>query len=427
MADEKPDPITLYAELLTNLRTCTFFASLNTDSNAETRATMASDGQTVTVTHEGQEATMRLPMTMGGGGEAALMLPANPSKELTMRLVLTERETGLICFDETSEDLVPWGADRVKGRVVCRCGRELVQGVQEWRDLPREGWAEMMDFWHCHKPHEEGDHKDVAAKKGYGASRGVTALESIGLVGLTYFVVSEQDCTGIKASRFFHSHDGRARLRCEKCDSVVGVVDKLAEGWRLYKWAVGVKTGDEVETFKVQKWVTALLGAGIENSGGRRFVVEDEDEGGEKGALLLWVFTDDLAFSSSVGHTERQDPTRAMKIFWKRIPNPKQLLEEHHFQYEHLPLPTNVYTDIEATLERSADMLPQSARKFQDWDVGMLEKFGNRDLGFESVEDGSVEEATGQMSGLNMGEMEAMETAAEREVKMVEGGEGLLE
>lgn len=201
-------PIELYAELLTNIRTVSFVASLRSESNKETKAGLSADGQTITINHDGDSATMRLPTQMTGGGSASLTLPARPSKDLTLRLTVEEKEAGFLKFvNGSTENIVPWPATEMSDGIECqKCGTSLLQEgrVKGWRDLPNENWAEMMDFWHCHKPHEHG-HKhddDPTKNKGYSASSKLQAITNVGFVGLSYFILSKEDCHNIKVGRW---------------------------------------------------------------------------------------------------------------------------------------------------------------------------------------------------------------------------------
>jgi hypothetical protein len=211
--------IELYAELLTHIRTVNLVASLKTATNHETRIELSSDNQTITISHDGISASLRLPTRMVGGGTAAITLPPRPSKSLTLRLKVEETEPGLLQFEHSDENLVPWpatGMDDARGVACVRCGASLVKfgedGVREWRDLPSENWAEMMDFWHCHKPHEHGeDGGEGVEGKGYAASSKLKAKQGTCFVGLSYFVLVEDDCENIKVrftvfSFLFNSH-----------------------------------------------------------------------------------------------------------------------------------------------------------------------------------------------------------------------------
>lgn len=204
--------IILYAELLLHIRTVTLFASLRSFHTRETKAQLATDGFSITVTHEGESATIHLPIKVKGGGDAALSLPAQPpSKELTLRLQIEEKEgtdlLGTLRSEQRNANLVPWdGASLNHIRAVeirCKSCQGVIapaSKVGEWRDLPNENWAEMMDFWHCHKPdeHHLHDHNRhaIVGKKGYAAGNRLKAVDGVGFVDLATFLLKEQDCEG---------------------------------------------------------------------------------------------------------------------------------------------------------------------------------------------------------------------------------------
>jgi hypothetical protein len=205
----------LYAELLLHIRTVTLFASLRTHHSRETKAQLSADGSCITVSHEGQSATISLPLKIEGKGDATLELPAQPpSKELTLRLQMEEREgsdmLGLMA-EERKANIVPWdGAsmNRIdKPKLLCKnCKEEIMaEGqIREWKDLPNENWAEMMDFWHCHKPDEhhlhDHTHEATVGQKGYAAGNRLQAATGIGFVDLTSFLLEGQDCPGAQVS-----------------------------------------------------------------------------------------------------------------------------------------------------------------------------------------------------------------------------------
>jgi hypothetical protein len=220
-ADLPPDASStiLYAEVLLNIRTVTLFASLRTASTHDTKAHLSTDGSSITVSHEGESASIRLPIKAKGGGDAALNLPSNPSsKELSLRLQIEEQEgsdlfTG-VHAEARKANIVSWdGAslNAMKGaNIFCKnCQKNLVLGgeVKEWRDLPSENWAEMMDFWHCHKPDEhhlhDHTHNDAVSKKGYAAGTRLKAARGVGFVDLASLLLKEQDCYGVQVGLSF--------------------------------------------------------------------------------------------------------------------------------------------------------------------------------------------------------------------------------
>ena len=209
---ENVSHIMLYAELLLHIRTITLFASLRSHHTRETKARLDADGNVITVSHEGHRATIRLPLKVDGKGDAALELPAQPpSKEITLRLQMEEQDDsdmlGMMA-EARKANIVPWDGGllgKQEGMELrCKnCEGVVLQreAVREWKDLPNENWAEMMDFWHCHKPdehHLHGHEHEVGGLKGYAAGNRLKAAQGVGFVDLTGFLLSEQDCAGAK-------------------------------------------------------------------------------------------------------------------------------------------------------------------------------------------------------------------------------------
>jgi hypothetical protein len=204
--------ITMYAELLLHVRTISLFASLRTHHNHETTAKLSSDGTCITVSHEGHSASIRMPFEVKGGGEAEMKLPATPNnKDITLRLQLEELEDsdllGALQSEERKANVVPWdGAslnEQSDQEVRCKgcCGVVVPQDrITQWRDLPNENWAEMMDFWHCHKPDEHHlqnhIHEHAIDGKGYAAGNRLQATQGLAFVDLTSFLLRDQDCEG---------------------------------------------------------------------------------------------------------------------------------------------------------------------------------------------------------------------------------------
>lgn len=64
-----------------------------------------------------------------------------------------------------------------------------------------------------------------------------------------------------------------------------------------------------------------------------------------------------------------------MKIFWKSISaaEANKLLDS--VTHEEVSLPTETILEIKKCLQDSASFLPPSGRRFQDWGVGLLERF----------------------------------------------------
>ncbi|KAH0564939.1 hypothetical protein GP486_001678 [Trichoglossum hirsutum] len=193
-------PAVVYAELLLNIRQVNIFVSLPTPSSPETKAELSSDGLSFSVTHDGRVSTLRLPTKVAGLPPSNL--PPAPTKELSFRLPLAQLASHATSADP--DNITPWAANSLATTAVlsCRkCGATLVEAgaIKVWKDLPSENWAEMMEFWHCHKPGEHGNpNEGNHIGKGYTAGEKITADTALGLVDLCYFLLSEKDCSGVE-------------------------------------------------------------------------------------------------------------------------------------------------------------------------------------------------------------------------------------
>jgi hypothetical protein len=98
-------------------------------------------------------------------------------------------------------------------------------------------------------------------------------------------------------------------------------------------------------------------------------------------SLLVWVFTPDLLFSSSMPSPGRLDPTRSMKVFYKHQTfAPLKPGEPESASIEDVEFPEELFQELSSVLDASQKVLPPTARKFQGWEVGLLERFDGRDL-----------------------------------------------
>ena len=206
----------IYAELLSNIRQISVVAALDTPCDASTSVELSADGKKVILHHRGATSSLNLPGQVAPS--CLLQKPVLGSKDLSWRLALSDPPSrpnaeAAVCTD------APWPAtDLEEGSdFSCRsCNAPVLKQavIKGWRDLPSENWAEMMDFWHCHKPdvpasngngHDGHSHGDHNASKGYGANTKFTAQPGIAFVDLTTFLVSQSDCPGVEVSYFFTS------------------------------------------------------------------------------------------------------------------------------------------------------------------------------------------------------------------------------
>ena len=198
----------MYAELLSNIRQVSIIASFRTPSTVATKAELSEDGRILKLIHDGDDGFLRLPAQVAAVSK--LQQPLLDSKETSWRLPLASPDKATIATNYADTASAPWSAKRLseQSELHCRnCENTLLasSSIQTWKDLPSENWAEMMDFWHCHKPDMPKDLKAKSSQshehlkeKGYGANNRFIARRGIGFVDLTYFLLSKEDCRGVK-------------------------------------------------------------------------------------------------------------------------------------------------------------------------------------------------------------------------------------
>lgn len=201
--------ILIYAELLTNIRHITIKAALPTPADHTTTAEICDEGRKFRISHNGIAAQAVLPATAPVKG--ALPVSQKGSIDLTWRLPLQPVRVPERQFLPENQPL-PWSASDVKpgSHVSCReCNQTFLRNgtIAIWKDLPSENWAEMMEFWHCHKPveHDKPEEGDLQ-HRGYGAASAITAQPGVGLVDITSFLFAESDCSSITVSRHHLHH-----------------------------------------------------------------------------------------------------------------------------------------------------------------------------------------------------------------------------
>jgi hypothetical protein len=237
--------IHLHAELLPNIRQVTLYISLpeNRELNDVTPGIFISESRrAVTISYpepfDDVTETIKLPARVSEASRRGLRIDEQKRedggnkraddgsrRELSFRMQLddtAEESNGASRLnpDEIVDDYVPWTASDMAPSTKVRCkecenvfldkptlhndaGTGLPAWI--WKDLPSGNWAEMMDFWHCHKPDPpkgaEASEEANAQVKGYGAANRVVAVPGTVLVDVATFLVAGVDCLGLEKVR----------------------------------------------------------------------------------------------------------------------------------------------------------------------------------------------------------------------------------
>ncbi|KAI2636922.1 ubiquitin-conjugating enzyme E2-binding protein [Hypomontagnella submonticulosa] len=409
-----PHPILIYAELLSNIRQVSVACSLHTPSSSGTRAVVSSDGLVLTIDHDGVETSIRLPGKVTPVQQLPVQSPG--AKRLSWRLPLAtdlERHTLATPEDQT----VPWSASdlRPASSIACRiCRATIVEPgvIKIWKDLPSENWAEMMEFWHCHKPHKH-DHEDDdnLTSKAYGASSRISAQAHVGFVDLTSFLLSEKDISapaittsdsksesGDEISlRNRTSENGETQnlqpanlpIFCKSCGNQLGVLNDQGSSASLFKWQVYVDErapGGIGRSPSLAHCISAMLLATMARSGCSKSIIlpmkvqdqpaqtASETNGTAPSLLNLWVFNSNITFSST---KEAKSPIKAIKVFYRMVSQEEadKMLDSMTSDVQDITLPGNAIEQVSEILSNSNHLLPESDRQLKNWQVSLLEKW----------------------------------------------------
>ncbi|KIW20443.1 hypothetical protein PV08_01018 [Exophiala spinifera] len=207
--------------------------------------------------------------------------------------------------------------------------------------------------------------------------RPITKIHRSDLLNFTFPPSSRRERKGITLPS---SREENKIVRCDECKTITGSSPTGRPSIRLYKSRVQVRPdsrqGQDWQKYPAEVFLGAQLLSLIESSVSRKIVVhqstgEDPTSSQQQG-ILVWVFNPDIYYSSS-----RRGPTahRAMKIFYKDLPDPEKFLDDHSNTHEELVVPEDDYKEFKNALAESTDILPEAAQTFQDWTIGLLDRW----------------------------------------------------
>ncbi|KAJ0114265.1 hypothetical protein J7T55_010653 [Diaporthe amygdali] len=381
----------IYAEFLPRLGRISVVIHLPTPSTHKTKVLVARDALHLIVDHDGSSTKLRLPVKNRIAGEH---LPGEVKPgldKMSWRLLPTPEEAQAAQL--IAADGVPWSAADLKPglRIACRgCNEPIIpeETIKSFKDLPSENWAEMMEFWHCHKPAggqandaaagaQEKASEDDLASRGYGANSIISAKNGVGFVDLMTILFSQDDCNCLLIPRYDAAHDSIVSqdysgfrtldAHCHKCKTQLGRVDNRKNGLALFKWKLNLVDQAEAGKSKpssappsLSHCLAAALVATQARSGSAKVVLQ-----GEKEAVTVWILNPHVKFSCSA-----KQGVYAMKL----------LFQHKAMDEEEILLPDQVVQEAKKILEQGNEYLPldEKQRQFNPvdgpWMVSLLEQ-----------------------------------------------------
>ncbi|KAK3330804.1 ubiquitin-conjugating enzyme E2-binding protein [Apodospora peruviana] len=433
----------IYAELLPNIRQISLAISLSSPSSqTSTRVTITADGEEVQLQHHGDIETLKLPAKAALGG-AVLPIQKPGATALSWRLPLQQTSPASPLASRQGEAtdgrVSPWSATDLQtgSGVSCRrCGTVLVKNdaITVWKDLPSENWAEMMEFWHCHKPDNKDDHSHAhaardhvasstspsnghmekadessLAARGYGASSIISAQEGVGFVDLTALLFAESNCFAVTFSRSAYECGSTNRedlmssnipasqslnIFCSSCHSQIGFFNFRTAAVTLLKWQISCKSASGAAP-GISECLAATLVSTISRSGSSKSLLTpiSGTVATSKGAAAnttddtvvhIWVLNSNIVYSSSGSAAAptavaaevkaAQAGTPAIKLLYRLIPHEEadRMLEIVTCDAQEINLPAEALGRIEKLLDGSNLLFPPAERTFKEWKVGVL-------------------------------------------------------
>lgn len=193
--------IYLYAEILTQIRTLNLYASLQTEKREGTKVDVSTDKKVITVSHDGETQKLYLPTQIKG--DATITFPLQKATDISARVQIEDEHEWKVSVSNEIE--APWAAPDLSNSTEIQCryckASILSKGkINQWKELPSENWAELMDIWFCHKPHDEQEVEEAAESKGFSSRSRLAIAQGTGMTDLPSLVLHNEDCENLKVS-----------------------------------------------------------------------------------------------------------------------------------------------------------------------------------------------------------------------------------
>ncbi|CAH6718383.1 hypothetical protein CLIB1444_01S05512 [[Candida] jaroonii] len=157
-------------------------------------------------------------------------------------------------------------------KFICKqCEEVIVDSDNRFNDMPSELWAELMDLWHCHKPHNHDKHS-----KNYNGN--LVPRDNQVIIGSYYLLANVPNVC--------------------KCGLTLGEIE--ASHSKLMKWNLKLVYNDTVEDYPQYYYIYNKILDKINLSAVRKVVI---------GKYLVWIFN--LGIDISV---EQQILSKSLKI-----------------------------------------------------------------------------------------------------------------
>ncbi|KAK7681493.1 hypothetical protein QCA50_015585 [Cerrena zonata] len=273
--------------------------------------------------------------------------------------------------------------------ICASCSLPLVHAsrLHQYRDLPSEHWAELVDAWMCHADLKLSEDVKKGSKDGFWPEAGE------GLVGGSYVLVHEDavittNFCDTEAEVEKYSDDWH-RVRCI-CGAVVGrsrehtpTGGEPCTIYRLAKYAFRpVSPMSEPLKLPLSAFIVEDMNEFVQAHATYRFVVVDEED--DRPRILIWLFKPNMRLSYTTPSQfliPKNGSIRGAKVLFKLLV-PSTTTELHTIlnkypgfpQAEHLYYPIDICRRLAGLLKESNTAYPEHMKTMTGLDVGWLQR-----------------------------------------------------
>lgn len=228
-------------------------------------------------------------------------------------------------------------------------------------DMPSEHWEELMDYWHCHKPHIDDDTTHNIYSTKYNNKLKPTSSEL--LLGGSYML-----CLPHIADRTDKTvYIDQSLVKCSECHYELGTLtnDNLI---KLNKWNLVLETeGTQVTFDPIDEILMSLVIFSVEQSGRYTLVHHGTDR------ILLWLFN--IGLSVTVDNSYSLN--NSMKVLYTTDEGVIEETMKRH-NVDEITTQRLPFTRCISEFQLINDKLPSPLQRFGHWYVSYMEMYNHR-------------------------------------------------
>jgi len=235
------------------------------------------------------------------------------------------------------------------------CGNTIIDSskISTTLDMPSELWAEMMDFWHCHKPESKTSYIDK-----------FSSLKPVknGIITGAYYIAFniEDDIYGVDK----HFND----IKCDECDQIIGEYDSKVKLDKVFNWDLELRHHGKVNFFKPYFHTYDIL---LDNVNGNATRIIELTNESETKSILIWIFNIGLdVILKDFGLKQN-----SMKLYYT---TDKSSIDEERNNRGDIDQITVLDSILDSTIDQLTSInhkLPKSAKDMgKNWKLGILYK-----------------------------------------------------